>query len=230
MNQLSDAALQAYQNSRDLLEEAIVLDKNGMFPRAYFLAVTSAEQFTRSVEYACESVGFKFKDKTPNDGLHDFRLKRFARLAISSHAMSVEGWNFFAKLTKDAPLKSYGTSLLEAFYKNFEGNVGGKRNHSLYVELQDGRLSTPRHELTASDSKAMIGIVDQVIQPKPDYLSLSGEHLKSNLAMRYAPLLRLGGDDSKKKERELTEVIAKRCLSMKSSQPQPFNREKSEKV
>ncbi|MGD0145784.1 MAG: AbiV family abortive infection protein [Nitrososphaerales archaeon] len=205
----AEASTAAYRNSKELLEEATVLLQAGKWARSYFLAITSAEQFTRCVEFACQSVGFELKAKRPNEGLHDFGLRRFGLLAISSHAMATEGWNFFAKLSDGkVPTKTYDRRYLQTIMKNFVQDAGRKRNVALYVELKDGQLSDPA-SITKQNALGMLDVVGPLVSDPPTFLELEGEHLKSDLAMKYAPMLKLGNANDKRTDQQLLKAIGR---------------------
>lgn len=209
MTTSAEASAAAYGNSRKLLEEAVMLFEAGRWARSYFLALTSAEQFTRSVEFACESVDFELKAKRPSEGLHDFNLRRFGLLALSSHAMAIEGWSFFARMSAGkVPPKTYDRAYLETLMRNFVKVAGRKRNATLYVGLEGGNLTDPE-SITKQDAHEMIEIVGPVVAADPDFLKLSGEPLKSYLGLRYAPLIKLGDANDARTDRELLRAVGR---------------------
>jgi AbiV len=217
----AEASAAAYGNSRKLLEEAIMLFEKGRWARSYFLAVTSAEQFTRSVEFACESVGFELKAKRPSEGLHDFNLRRFGLLAISSHTMAIEGWNFFARMSAGKVLpKTYDRVYLETLMRSFVQVAGRKRNGALYVELEEGNLTDPE-SITKQNAHEMMKIVGPVVTADPEFLKLKGEPLKSYLGLRYAPMIRLGDANDARTDRELLRAVGRFLGGGSSPAPEP---------
>lgn len=182
---LQGAAEEAFNNSRDLLEESKLLYTNSGWARSYLLAVTAAEQYVLSFEFKCNLAGFDLQSVWHSAG-HTARKARFALLIITPYLMEIGAYNFFAKMA-GVQLRKPDLRFLKRYINTFQG-IQGKRNAALYVDL-NGTLSVPSKIITKDDALRMIEIMNPILKAKPKFLLASDDDLQRTLGMGFLPVL-----------------------------------------
>jgi len=166
------AALAAYQNSLDLLEDANILFKQSRFARAYALGALSLEEFAKAFLYRCYSAGLITDPGFDRDiTLHKEKLFHGMHLLTSAYTLSPES-TFARVITHDKRISDHSQHLLpkaapkialesmnriEKLLKIFAGSHELKLS-GIYTEVdrKNGKVVSPSDIIKATDCNDLL--------------------------------------------------------------------------
>ena len=142
-----DIYTKAHNNAEDLYSEAEILFKKRKYARSYFLSFTALEEISKS-QYAADVYTGLLKEK-------DF-LKLFG-----SHRKKIKcaSWAHL-----DANSYPYSLVWLGPEIDNVEQIISKKpsfkkRQNSLYVDIENNKITSPKEQISEIDAKEIIHIV-----------------------------------------------------------------------
>lgn len=156
----------AFQNSKNLLDEAIILYNAGSFQRAYALGVLSAEEFAKAFVYKGFADGWVKPDKVA-----------LYRHALTTHKAKVGMFKILASLTyslfsnpENWPIIESGNlpdgkrqdrKKAERIWKMFEQAEDLKLD-AIYVDIRDGKVKSPKKAITWQMAKEILDFMTEI--------------------------------------------------------------------
>ena len=168
-----EAALSAYENSLDLLQEAEILHSSFKYARTYALCVLAAEEFSKSFLYKCQSVGL-ISDKGFMEDLrkHDEKIFHGVHLLISVYHMANYGREIREAISHDKSEMDHSKhltrmALRDSFVKLMKNEniikifkaASTWKTYSFYVDIQDSRVLIPSERISAEMAKEILDIL-----------------------------------------------------------------------
>jgi AbiV len=209
---LEKAALAAFQNSNDILEESKLLFNNEKWARAYVLALLSAEQFATCFEFRCEMAGFKMQTISQKGWEHGIKPARVALVFIVPLIMNLAARNLMAKLAGQTfvlQIDADNQKSIELLYRIFKtDDPQKKRSLALYVDIKGQEVLMPSEKITKTDAQEIIGIMGNILIEEPKFLKISDNDLEAYLGNSFLPLFNM-------EQSEIFAVIGKMFLKKK---------------
>ncbi|MCH7560058.1 MAG: AbiV family abortive infection protein [Thaumarchaeota archaeon] len=169
-----NAALEAYNNSIELLKEAEILFNSSKYARSYALSIFGLEEFAKSFMFKCMSFDI-IKDRDFHSDIRKHREKMFHAIHIVAAFYELVRLNHiieysrkidekepdhskhvFPKLVK---IKKEPTDKIVKMLKN----AHNKRLYAIYVDLKNNKVITPQKVVNEDGAKDLLVLLGSVI-------------------------------------------------------------------
>lgn len=168
-----EAALSAYDNSLDLLQEAEILHNNSKYARTYALCVLAAEEFSKSFLYKCQSVGLiSDKDFMKDLRKHHEKIFHSIHLLISAYHIANYGREIDDAISRDKSETDhskhlYPLALMDSIVKTMKKEniikifkaASTRKIYSFYVDIQDSKVLVPSKCISAKMAREILEIL-----------------------------------------------------------------------
>jgi AbiV family abortive infection protein len=171
------AAMAAYTNCLELLDEAKILYRHSKFPRAYALAILSAEEFVKS--YLCK---YSSAGLDPNNEVekilkdHKKKIRRLIPVLLSAYIFTKCGANIVGAIQHDnrqshsqqqlAPSviqESVITAMESQPVTRIFMDAHRLKVKALYADVEDRQLSVPSEVIGVSQCKEVLDFMNECI-------------------------------------------------------------------
>lgn len=145
----------AYKNCLTLLREAVLLYKNKKYARGYALAVLSCEEFAKAFLYKCIACGLVVDSYMRDLDKHELKLAHLAHILSMAVALRSIRDELDRAQRHDRKYKDHSKHLAPKVYDKlatFDNShliyvlklAHYYKIQALYVDVKDGKVSTPR--------------------------------------------------------------------------------------
>ena len=157
----------AHNNAVEFLSEAQILFESGKYARAYFLAFTGLEEVSKSQLAADVWTGFITEDKFWKH-YRDHRGK-----------IDLMGWAHHDANSFPYDQIWIGPDRDDVEHIAPKKPLWEKRQNALYVGLQNGKITSPKDEISKSDALEIIHILDTAVNRIIEITEFNGNQIGS---------------------------------------------------
>lgn len=169
------AAQEAFDNAKDMLDEAEILLQKKRFARSVAISVLASEEFAKSMFYKFRSLGIVSEKETLefesaiND--HKPKIKTFRKYIattsiLSENAERVRRLILDQKMSMLELMKTFENEMVQdEAWKIFE-NANQTKKRAFYVEVSNNKVLSPKHVVTEQDARKTLEILRQKAIPR----------------------------------------------------------------